>query len=77
MKNAVNEETGKPLFTVSTIIGLIVFFIFAMQCLSTVAVSKKETGGWRIPILQIVIFTSTAYILTLITVNALKFVGFS
>ncbi|HCY77238.1 MAG TPA: ferrous iron transport protein B [Ignavibacteriales bacterium] len=77
MKNAVNEDTGKPLFTVSTIIGLIVFFIFAMQCLSTLAVSKKETGGWRIPMLQLVIFTSTAYILTLVTVNVLKFIGFS
>ncbi len=77
MRNAVNEETGKPLFTTSTIIGLIVFFIFAMQCLSTVAVSKKETGGWRIPILQIVIFTSTAYFLTFVTVNALQFLGVS
>ena len=77
MHNAKNEDTGKPLFTVSTIIGLIVFFIFAMQCLSTVAVSKKETGGWRIPVLQILIFTSTAYVFTLITVNILKFVGFS
>ena len=77
MRDAKNEETGKPLFTTATIIGLIVFFIFAMQCLSTVAVSKKETGGWRIPILQIIIFTSTAYILTLITVNVLKIAGFN
>lgn len=76
MKDAVNEETGKPLFNVPTIIGLIVFFVFAMQCLSTVAVSKKETGGWRIPILQIIIFTTIAYVLSLITVNLLKFAGF-
>jgi ferrous iron transport protein B len=77
MRNAVNEETGEKLFTTSTIVGLIVFFIFAMQCLSTVAVSKKETGGWRIPILQIVIFTSAAYIFSLITVNVLKLIGVS
>jgi ferrous iron transport protein B len=76
MKNAVNEDTGKPLFTVPTIIGLIVFFIFAMQCISTVAVSKKETGGWRIPILQIIIFTTTAYVFSLVTVNVLKLAGF-
>ena len=76
MKNAVNEETGKPLFTTATIIGLIVFFIFAMQCLSTVAVSKKETGGWRIPILQIIIFTTLAYVFSLITVNFLWLIGF-
>ena len=77
MRKAKNEQTGKPLFSLSTVIGLIVFFIFAMQCLSTVAVSKKETGGWRIPILQVIIFTSTAYILTFITVNLIKLTGFN
>lgn len=76
MRDAVNEETGRPLFTLPTIVGLIVFFIFAMQCLSTVAVSKKETGGWRIPVLQIIIFTTTAYMFSLITVNILRLVGF-
>jgi len=77
MRSAKNEETGKPLFTPSTIIGLIVFFIFAMQCLSTIAVSKKETGSWRIPLLQLIIFTSIAYIFTFLTVNLIRFAGFS
>lgn len=75
MKNAKNEDTGQKLFTTATIIGLIVFFIFALQCLSTVAVSKKETGGWRIPILQVVIFTSLAYFLAFLTVNGLRLLG--
>jgi len=52
-----------------------VFFIFALQCLSTVAVSRKETGSWKIPILQVVIFTSLAYLMTFITVNGLRFLG--
>lgn len=77
MRNAKIESTGEKLFTPSTIIGLIVFFVFAMQCLSTIAVSKKETGGWRIPILQIILFTSTAYLLTFITVNTLRLFGVS
>ncbi len=77
MRQAEIEDTGQKLFTTSTIIGLVVFFIFALQCLSTVAVSRKETGSWRIPILQIIIFTSTAYILTFITVNGLRALGFS
>ena len=76
MKDAKNERTGRPLFNTATIIGLIVFFIFAMQCLSTVAVSRKETGGWRIPLLQILIFTTTAYLFTLITVNGIKLLGY-
>jgi len=75
MKTAQNESTGKRLFTPSTILGLIVFFVFALQCMSTVAVSKKETGSWRIPLLQLVLFTSLAYLMTFITVNGLKLIG--
>jgi ferrous iron transport protein B len=75
LQNATIEETGQKLFTTSTILGLIVFFIFAMQCISTIAVSRKESGGWRIPILQIIIFTTTAYVLTFITVNCLRAIG--
>lgn len=75
LRNARIEATGEKLFTVATSIGLIMFFIFAMQCLSTVAVSRKETGGWKIPILQVVIFTSLAYVMTFITVNGLRFFG--
>jgi ferrous iron transport protein B len=75
LRSAKIEATGEKLFTVATSIGLIVFFIFALQCLSTVAVSRKETGGWKIPILQLVIFTSLAYIMTFITVNGLRFFG--
>ncbi|MFN3871427.1 MAG: ferrous iron transport protein B [Ignavibacterium sp.] len=75
MQTATNQETGEPLFTASTVIGLVVFFVFALQCISTIAVSKKETGGWRIPVLQLIIFTSTAYLLTLVTVNGLKLLG--
>jgi ferrous iron transport protein B len=67
--------TGKKLFTSATIIGLIVFFAFALQCISTIAVSRKETGGWRIPLLQIVIFTSLAYVMAFVMVNGLKLMG--
>ncbi|HSD64548.1 MAG TPA: ferrous iron transport protein B [Ignavibacteriaceae bacterium] len=77
MRKAEIDGTGQKLFTTSTIIGLVVFFVFALQCLSTVAVSRKETGGWRIPLLQLLIFTSTAYLLTFITVNGLRALGFS
>jgi len=75
LRDARIEPSGEKLFTTATSIGLIVFFIFALQCLSTVAVSKKETGGWKIPILQVVIFTSLAYVMTFITVNGLRAIG--
>ncbi len=77
MREAKISSTGEKLFTTATITGLIIFFMFALQCLSTVAISKKETGGWRIPILQVIIFTSTAYILMFITVNGLRVLGIS
>ena len=75
MESAKIRGTDEKLFTTSTIIGLIVFFVFALQCISTIAISRKETGGWRIPILQMIIFTSLAYVLTFITVNGLRLLG--
>ncbi len=75
MRKAEIKDTGKKLFTTATIAGLIVFFVFALQCLSTVAVSRKETGSWRIPVLQVIIFTSVAYLLTFVTVNGLRVLG--
>jgi ferrous iron transport protein B len=75
MRNAKIKGTDQNLFTPSTIIGLIVFFVFAMQCLSTIAVAKKETGHWRIPIFQIIIFSGFAYIAAFISVNGLRLLG--
>ncbi len=75
MKDAKIENTGEKLFTTATTTGLIIFFVFAMQCLSTVAISRKETGSWRIPVLQILVFSSIAYILSFLTVNGLRFFG--
>jgi len=75
MQNAKIEGTQKKLFTPATIIGLIVIFIFALQCISTIAISKKETGSWRIPSLQVLIYSSLAYIFAFISVNGLKALG--
>lgn len=75
MRDAEIAGTGQKLFTPATIIGLIVFFVFALQCLSTIAVSRKETGSWKIPMLQMLVFTGLAYFLTFITVNGLRLLG--
>ena len=75
MEEATIGDTGQKLFTPATVTGLILFFVFALQCLSTVAVSRKETGGWRIPILQVVLFTLIAYLATLVAVNGLRAIG--
>ncbi|GBD89522.1 ferrous iron transport protein B [bacterium BMS3Abin04] len=75
MNEATIGKTGEKLFTTATIIGLILFFVFALQCVSTLAISRQETGSWRIPMLQLFIYTSIAYILTFITVNGLRALG--
>lgn len=75
MKEAKIEDTGKKLFTTATTTGLIIFFVFAMQCLSTVAISRKETGSWRIPALQIIVFSTIAYVVSFLTVTGLRFFG--
>lgn len=75
MRSAKIGDTKQLLFTPATITGLIIFFIFALQCLSTVAVARKETGGWRIPVIQLFIFTGLAYLMMFITVNGLRALG--
>lgn len=75
MKAAEIDDTGQKLFTTSTIFGLIVFFMFALQCISTLAVGRKEMGTWKIPLFQLFAFTSIAYLFAFITVNGLRFLG--
>ena len=75
MRKAKNDGTGGFLFTPATITGLIIFFVFALQCMSTLAVSRKETGSWRIPLIQFFLFTSLAYLFTTLTVNGLRAFG--
>ena len=75
MRQATIAGTGIKLFTTATIIGLIIYFIFALQCISTLAISRKETGSWRIPVIQLLLFTSAAYLFTFIAVNGLRLLG--
>lgn len=75
MREARSPDGTRPLFTTASTISLIIYFMFAMQCLSTVAVAKKETGSWRIPLLQIVVYTVMAYVLAFIAYNGLNLIG--
>ena len=75
MKEARSPDGTKPLFTIASTVALIIYFMFAMQCLSTVAVARKETGSWKIPIIQIVLFTSMAYLLAFIVYRGLNLLG--
>ena len=54
-------ETGEKVFTLATAFSLLIFYVIAMQCMSTLAMVRRETKGWTIPIAQFFIFGSLAY----------------
>lgn len=62
MQAEINPETGKPLYGVPYAISLIFFYAFALQCISTMAVIKKETGSWTWPVALFFIYGGIAYI---------------
>lgn len=71
------EDTGEKVFTVSSVLGVILFFMIALQCFSTVAVAKAESGGWKLAAAQLALYTGTAYALTVALVQGLRALGVS
>lgn len=72
MRSARNPETGKPVFTFAVAMSLMMFYAFAMQCVSTLAISYRETNSWRWPAIQFGYMTVLAYAASIITYYALK-----
>ena len=72
MRAAVNPDTGLPVFTFATAFSLMLFYAFAMQCMSTVAVVFRETKSWKWPLIQLTYMTAMAYIASLIAYQLLK-----
>ncbi|WP_456441117.1 ferrous iron transport protein B [Psychroserpens sp.] len=72
MAGEVNPITGGPLFNFASGISLLLFYAFAMQCMSTLAIVKRETNSWKWPMLQLTIMTAFAYVVALIAFQILK-----
>ncbi len=72
MAKEVDVKTGKPLFNFASGISLLLFYAFAMQCMSTLAIVKRETNSWKWPTYQLVIMSAFAYIVALIAFQVLK-----
>ncbi len=72
MAAEINPSTGKPLFNFASGISLLLFYAFAMQCMSTLAVVKRETNTWKWPVWQLVIMTLIAYVVALGAYQFLK-----
>lgn len=71
LRNERDPRTGKPVYGTATAISLLIFFAFAMQCMSTLAVTWKETGGWKWPIVMVSYLTALAYLSSLIVYQVL------
>ena len=72
MAGEVNPILGTPLFNFASGISLLLFYAFAMQCMSTLAIVKRETNSWKWPMVQLVFMSSFAYLTALIAYQLLK-----
>ena len=66
------DANGNRIFNFATGISLLLFYAFAMQCVSTLAIVKKETNSWKWPLIQLVFMSGFAYIVALIAYQTLK-----
>jgi ferrous iron transport protein B len=72
MAAEINPSTGKPLFNFASGISLLLFYAFAMQCMSTLAIVKRETNSWKWPLWQLLVMTLIAYVVALGAYQFLK-----
>lgn len=72
MKSEINRNTGLPTYNFATGISLLLFYAFAMQCMATIGVVRKETGSWKWTLIQAGFMTALAYIAALIAYQILK-----
>ncbi|HET6990125.1 MAG TPA: ferrous iron transport protein B [Bacteroidia bacterium] len=72
MKEERDPVTGRPVYTLATGISLMLFYAFAMQCMSTIAVVRRETKSWKWPVIQFTYMGVLAYIASLIAYQLLK-----
>lgn len=72
-----SRPDGTPVWTPLTAVTLMVFFVLAMQCMSTVAVVRRETNTWRWPLFMIGYMSVLAYTAAFLTYQGGKFLGFS
>ncbi|QBZ97218.1 ferrous iron transport protein B [Flavobacterium sangjuense] len=71
MESEVHDD-GRKVFNFATGVSLLLFYAFAMQCASTLAITKKETNSWKWPLVQLIFMSGFAYITALIAYQILK-----
>lgn len=63
---------GTPVYTLATGVSLMLFYVFAMQCMSTLAIVRRETRSWKWPMIQLIYMTGLAYLMSWIAYQILK-----
>ena len=71
MRHEIHAD-GSPVFNFASGTSLLLFYAFAMQCISTLAIVKKETNSWKWPVIQLVFMSGVAYITALLAFQFLK-----
>jgi ferrous iron transport protein B len=70
MRRDINPRTGRTVYTPLVAVCLMIYYVLAMQCMSTVAVVRRETNGWKWPIFQMLYMTGLAWVVTLFVYQA-------
>ena len=66
LQDEIDPRTGKHAYTPLTAVCLMVYYVLAMQCMSTFAVVRRETNGWKWPIFQLAYMSGLAWIVTFV-----------
>ena len=77
MKNDMNPSTGLPVFTPLVAVSLMVFYVYAAQCMATFAIIRRETNTWKWPLFMIVYMNVLAYMVSLLVYQGGLWLGFS
>ena len=72
MRSEINRNTGQPSYNLASGVSLLLFYAFAMQCMSTIAIMKRETGSWKWTLIQTLMMTGIAYVVAFIAYQLLK-----
>ena len=70
--HSAKRPDGTVVYSLATGISLMIFYAFAMQCMSTLAVVRRETRGWKWPMIQLIYMTSLAYLMSLVAYQLLR-----
>ena len=72
MRAEINPQTGKPMYDMALGFSLLIFYAFAMQCMSTLATTYRETKSWKYPLIQFGYMTALAYLSAFLVYQALS-----